>query len=123
VCFLLLLTIFSILGRKGEEGVDLLVVVDLLETEVEVEALAIVVGMIEETIEEGEVVEVASTATGVDTWREIVLMKTAEEKEEVVSEEEEVEAVAAELATIVTKKDIWQENVPKKTAGIVEDDR
>jgi len=105
-------------GRKDEEVVDLLVVADLLETEVGVEALAIVVGMIEETIEEVEVVEVASTATGVDTWREIVLMRTAEEEE--VSEGEEV---AAGLATIVTKKDIWLENVPKKIAGIVEDDR
>ena len=66
----LLLTFYSILGRKDEEVVDLLVVVGLLETEVGVEALAIVVGMIEEMIEETieEEVEVASTATRVDTW-------------------------------------------------------
>ena len=51
-------------------------------------------------------------------------MRTAEEEvEEWVSEEEEAEAVAARLATTVMKKDIWQENFPKKTAGIVDDDR
>merc|ERR1712150_229541 len=35
----------------------------------------------------------------------------------------EAVVVVAELATTATKTDIWQENVPKKTAEIVEDDR
>merc|ERR1712150_436405 len=85
---------------------------EALEIEVGVEALVIVVGMTGETIEEE--VEVASTATRVDIWQEIVLKKTADEEEVVV---------VAELATTATKTDIWHENVPKKTAEIVEDDR
>jgi len=112
-------------GRKDVEVVDLLEIEEggeALEIEVGVEALVIVVGMTGETIEEE--VEVASTATRVDIWQEIVLKKTADEEEVVVvSEEEEAVVVVAELATTATKTDIWQENVPKKTAEIVEDDR
>jgi len=86
-----------------------------LETEVEIEVsvvkevggLVIVVEMTEEMI--AEEVE------------EIFLAVTEEEEVEDLVDEEEV--VAAGNATTVTKKDISQENVPKETDEIVEDDK
>ena len=87
-----------------------------LETEVEIEVsvvkevggLVIVVEMTEEMIAEEEV-------------EETFLAVTEEEEVEDLVDEEEVVAVGN--ATIVTKKDISQENVPKETDEIVEDDK
>ena len=85
-----------------------------LETEVEIEVsvvkevggLVIVVEMTEEMIAEEEVEETLAVT----------------EEEEVEDSVDVEEVVAAGNATTVTKKDIWQENVPKETDEIVEDD-
>jgi len=80
------------------------------------------VGMIAEEEEEAE--EHATLATDLDTLLEIALM--AEEMivgEEVALEGIEVaEVEVAELATIVTEKDIWQETVQKEIGEIEEED-
>ena len=107
--------IFVIIGKKDEEVEDHLDLVDL-ETEVEIEVsvvievggLVIVVEMTEEMIAEEEV-------------EETFLAVTEEEEVEDLVDEEEVVAVGN--ATTVTKKDISQENVPKETDEIVEDDK
>ena len=78
-----------------------------------------IVGMIEEE----EVVEPASIVTERGIWQEIamkVIEGIADEVAEVVLEAE-VEEI--EHVTIVTKKVTWLENVRKKIAEIVEDDR
>ena len=78
--------------------------------------------IVEEEAEEE--VEHATLATDLDTLLEIALM--AEEMivgEEVALEGIEVAAVeVAELATIVTEKDIWQETVQKVIGEIEEED-
>ena len=88
--------------ETDEEGEDLETEEDVVVLEEIGEvASVIVVGMIEEMVD---------------------VMVTVEE-EVVVSEDEEVEVAAVELATTATMRDIWQEIVPKETEEIEEDDR
>jgi len=88
--------------ETDEEGEDLETEEDVVVLEEIGEvASVIVVGMIEEMVD---------------------VMVTVEE-EVAVSEDEEVEVAAVELATTATMRDIWQEIVPKETEEIEEDDR
>ena len=92
-------------------------------------AMEVVVGPVEETettagVIAGVVVEeeeLATIVTRLDTWQEIAPQSAERAVEAVVVDlEAEAVVVVAGLATIATKKGIWQGNVPKVTVEIAE---
>ena len=89
-----------------------------METDEEVEDLETE----EDVVVLEEIGEVASVIV-VGMIEEMVDVMVTVEEEVAVSEDEEVEVAAVELATTATMRDIWQEIVPKETEEIEEDDR